>query len=64
MVTNTTVWMPINAKNIIFCINFLILKAVITSGKIIQPCKNPKESKVENLGRKEADYIYFSNKKM
>ena len=56
--------MPINAKNMIFYINFLILKAVITSGKIIQPCKNMKDSKVENLGRKEADYIYFSNKKM
>ena len=51
--------MPINAKNMIFYINFLILKAVITSGKIIL-----KESKVENLGWKEADYIYFSAKKM
>ena len=56
--------MPINAENIIFYINFLIQKAVITSGKIIQPCKNPKENKVENLGWKEADYMYFSNKKM
>ena len=55
--------MPINAKNTIFYINFLILKAVITSGKIIQPCKNMKDSKVENLGRKEADYFILATKK-
>jgi len=62
LVTNTTVWTPINAENIIFYINFLIQKAVKASGKINLTLKNPKESKVKNLSWKEADYIYFSKK--